>query len=129
MSGVFTLDGLRFISDQILDGGVGTLKTVAIGTGTTAAQTTDTTLEAEVYRQDESGDNVSIERVDDTGEIRVLISVAGGTEITAGTNITEFGVFADDANTTLVYRAIYTGKVIESGTRTLFALTLDPINA
>lgn len=67
---------------------------MAIGTGTTAATSSDTQLESEVFRAT-TGD-APLNWVDDPdvpGRFEAKLSVTGGDEVPAGTQITEAALF------------------------------------
>lgn len=122
MSALIPDTGREYISDQI------TLDEFAIGTGTTDPTSSDTSLENEVYRASASDTNCEFEDTSEDGEIVAKLTVSGGTEVPAGTTITEFGLLGDSGST-LVYREVKSGTTVQSGARITFALELDVVTA
>jgi len=92
---------------------------IAVGTGNDSVKKSDTQLANEQYRQSKSSGNVTIEATSNTGEIRCTISITGGTEVTAGSDVVEFGLFSSDG--TLIYREVRGNAVtIDSGDNKVF---------
>lgn len=96
---------------------------IAVGTGTTDPTESDTSLQSEVYRSNDGNTNCTVDTTTNTGEIVGRITVSGGTEVPAGTDITEIGLFVDDGST-LVFREVRTAVTIESGDRKTFEFTI-----
>lgn len=129
-------EGLEFIKDRTLaepetDGWQ--MWQVGVGTGTQAVAQTDTQLDNEVYRANNDDSNVAIEDSSTDGEIVVKITVSGGTEVPAGTSLTEFAIWAVDPNdeptddTTdgkdrMLHREVRSGITLESGDRKTFQI-------
>jgi hypothetical protein len=124
MTGVTTYDGETFIADLLFGNATGTIDTIAIGTGTTTAQRSDTALENEVYRADTANANVTVEATSERGEYTMTVQVAGGTEIDPGTAITEVGLFVS-ANGVMVGRETFAGLQIDSGESARIAPPFD----
>lgn len=133
-------EGLEFAADRIIgapevDGWE--LYQVAVGTGSTSPQNTDTQLAAESYRGNRSDSIVSIEDSSIDGRIIARITISGGTEVPAGTTVTEFGLFAThpnnppdddtaDADDRLLHREVRdSGVTIDSGDRKTFEITFN----
>jgi hypothetical protein len=134
-------EGLDWFVEQSLDqNGTDSEKIydVAVGTGTASLSPTDTQLDVEEHRSNSSDSIVSIVNTSAPGEIEVKITISGGTEVPAGTSITEVGVFArdptiadgnvTDADDVLVYREKRPGITLVSGDRKTFALTIEMID-
>lgn len=69
---------------------------VAVGTGTAQLSSGNTQLDAQVHRNNITDSNVSISSTSNVGEFEAAITVTGGTEVPADTDITEIGVWARD---------------------------------
>lgn len=95
---------------------------VGVGNGTTEPTSLDTSLESELFRADESDSMVDIKTTSSPGVVRFLVSVAGGTEVSAGSEITELGVFSDDG--LLLYRETRPPTSVASGDRVTFEFDL-----
>lgn len=117
-------EGRNFVEEATVDGISEVLDTVAVGTGDTAPTSSDTSLDAEVYSVADSNGNVTVEKTTNTGEIRFVVEVTGGTEVPAGTEIIELGALTTDDR--LFYREVRSSpitvgsgetKVIEFRTR------------
>lgn len=107
---------------------------VGVGSGSTSVTSADTQLDVEEHRSNRDNNNVTIEETSTTGEMSVKISVSGGTEVPAGTTITEFGVWAihpdnapggpnNDAADTMIHREVRAGVTLEAGDRKTFEIT------
>ena len=92
------------------------IDTVALGTGTSSESVNDTSLDNEEYRSDVSNDNVDISQINNN-TYEAYIEVVGGREISAGTEITEFGLFAEGntANEVLVARGNFSAVELSPG--------------
>lgn len=126
MASVVVDEGREWISEKVLDNHVdGQFYIVAVGDGTTSPSSSDTSLENELYRANSDDSNCSIQDTSNTGEIKCRITVSGGTEVPAGSDLSEFGVFASDGST-LIYREVRdTAVTVQSGDRKTFEFTLD----
>jgi hypothetical protein len=112
---------------------------VAVGTGNAALSPSDTQLDQEEHRSTVDDSIVSIEDTSPAvGELTFKITVSGGTEVPAGTSVTEFAVFArdpsinsgnvTDSDDTMLYRELRTGVSIESGDRKTFEFDINIVN-
>lgn len=87
---------------------------VAVGSGNTAPSSSDTQLDVEEYRASKSDSNIEVKTTSNTGEIRCTVSITGGTEVTAGTEVWEFGLLSNGG--TLLYREVRDSSVtVDSG--------------
>lgn len=117
---LIVLAGRNLVRD-LLKGDVTTgLTYFAVGTGTTAADTSDTTLETEVFR------NTITQQTAGAGTLQVKY-VLGSTEAN-GNTITEAGVFGDAATGvadtgTLFSRTTFTGVVKSASIQITFTWT------
>lgn len=120
MASVITDEGREWQSQNLVEvSGTAQLYIVAVGTGTTSPTDSDTSLANEVYRANDDDSNCTVTTTTNTGEIKGSISISGGTEVAAGTDITEFGLFAEDGST-LFYREVRSAVTIQSGDRKTF---------
>ena len=85
--------GVEAVSDYLIGGFVDTM---AIGTGSTAATATDTSLENEVFRASTGDAPLNwIDDPDTPGRYEAKLTVVGGDEINAGEQITEAALIID----------------------------------
>jgi len=127
MPSIIANSGDVLVAEHLLGQTTELLDVVALGTGTATPTETDTSLANELYRSTRSDSNVSIDLSgSEPGEIVARITVSGGTEVTAGTTITEIGLFGDQD--TLLYRETFSGVTIDSGDRKTFEFAIEPDN-
>lgn len=67
---------------------------VAVGSGSGSEADDATALADEEYRGQIADGNIELEDTDDTGRLYATIEIAGGTEVSGGTDISEMGIFA-----------------------------------
>jgi hypothetical protein len=105
MTFVYTDGGRNFFENAITDSSfTETINTVAIGDGSSAPSTGDTSLDNQLYEEDDTASNVTIERGGADGEIRATVEFTGGTEVLSDSEIQELA-FKSSAGT-LVYREV-----------------------
>lgn len=121
MPGVIPNSGVRYITATMLD-----TFTVAVGTSTQTPTASDTALGNRVYDTTTDGPNASVRNTSEQGVLTVTINVSGGTEVEAGTAITELGVFGPDDN--LLYRETRPATTIEAGDRVRFEFSFGVSN-
>ena len=92
---------------------------IAIGSGTTAVDSSDTTLESEDYRALATGSRITTDVANDTTNLSATITLTS-----AGT-ITESGVFNDAAAGTMLARQTFSGLTLESGDQVQVIWTFD----
>jgi len=127
MPSIIANSGDVLVAEHLLGQTSELLDVVALGTGTATPTETDTSLANEVYRATKSDSNVSIDLSgSEPGEIVARITVSGGTEVSAGTTITEIGLLGDQD--TLLYRETFSGVTIDSGDRKTFEFAIEPDN-
>lgn len=96
---------------------------IAVGDGTTSPSSSDTSLASELYRANDDDSNCTVETTSNTGEIIGRITITGGTEVPAGTGISEIGLHTSGSDT-LVYREVRdTAVTLQSGDRKTFEFT------
>lgn len=129
MAETFTDDGVEWISQKSVDDSVtSVIHTIAVGTGTSSPIGSDETMESEVYRTNRENANCTVDVTSNLGEVRATITISGGTEVPDGTTITEFGVFIDDEDETMIYREVTSGRTITSGDRVTFELIYNVVD-
>lgn len=119
---------------------------VAVGSGSTSISPSDTQLDVQEHRSNDSDSIVNITNTSpQTGEIDVKITISGGTEVPADTQITEVGVWArdpslpdsdfeggsqstNDSDDRMIHREILPGITLASGDRKTFAFTVNVVN-
>lgn len=72
--------------------------TIAVGSGTGSESSTSSGLSSEEYRASTSDQNVEITKTANLGEVDVTIEVTGGTEVAAGTEISEMMAYISAEN-------------------------------
>jgi len=106
--------GLEWLEARAMDSSTSeVIYEVAVGTGSSAPDSDDTSMDEEVYRLDKTQDNCSIERTSQTGKVRCAIGFTPGLEVSSDLTITEVGVFTDDG--TMVYHELREGIELQSG--------------
>lgn len=122
-----TDDGLEWWGDKSIDNVSTRLDAIAVGTGTNEA-TGASTLGSEAYRSNYTNSNVQFVETGATGEYEAIITVKGGTEVPAGTSITEVGVFAggQGGGGTLVAIDEFSAITVENGHTEEFTVPVDP---
>jgi len=95
---------------------------VAVGDGTTLPASDDSSLGNEIYRANDDDSNCTVELTGNTGQYLGRITVSGGTEVPANSDISEIGLFSSDG-TTLLYRETRNAVTISSGDRKTFEFT------
>ena len=127
MSTLIPDGGLNWMSDYISPGTTAPdLNYVEVGTGTVSTESDDKSLDDGVYRAPVDQGNASIESTSSTGEIRASITVSGGTEVEAGSELTELGIMTEEFD--LVYREVRQAVTIEQGERVTFEFSLSLVN-
>lgn len=95
---------------------------IAIGTGTTAADPTDTALQTEVKRKAGTGTRVTTTVTDDTAQ---LVTTFSSADTLSGTqNITEVGVFNAAAAGVMLMRQVFTAESINWDAGDTFEITV-----
>ena len=122
---IITNDGLKWYRD-ISVGDDENIDAVALGTGITETSISDTSLQNEVYRGTKSDINVTIRKGDNYNEFDVYIDVTGGSQISAGTEITEIGVFAESGTSdeVMIARDVFNSVELVSGIKERFSTTI-----
>lgn len=129
MASVIVDDGLEWVSQKIVGNNPNeTAYIIAVGDDNTAPSSSDTSLGNELYRADDDDSNTTIEATSNVGEIDFRITISGGTEVPAGSDVVEFGVFISDGSTLLYREVLDTAVTIESGNRSTFEFTIDITN-
>lgn len=118
-SNLITNAGIAGAAARLSAGVVAAFNYIAIGTGTTAAAVSDTTLETEAYRGLATVSYITTDVADDTVKL-----VATLTLTVAGT-ITEAGVFNDAAAGTMLARQTFSGLALEAGDQVQVIWTFD----
>ena len=125
MTGALVVNsGLEWLSDKAFDNVTDIIDEVAVGTGTTDPARNDTSLENEVYRGT-SGGNIEFNEIDNTGGVEAKIVITGGTEVPDGTEVSEFGIYTEEAGTnTLILREVREPITINNGNKEEFTIPL-----
>lgn len=129
MASLIPDDGLDwFRNKSVGEEGTTRLYYVVVGTGTTEPSADNQTINNEAYRSNDSNSNCTIQKTSNVGETRCSISVAGGTEVASGTDITELGVHTNTSVEELAYHEVRDPVTIDSGERVTFEFTIDAIS-
>lgn len=111
-------EGLDWVADRMIFSDASDLGEVAVGNGDTEPAAGDSSLESELYRASSDQENCTIERSSSLGEIQCTITISGGTEVDAGSQISELGLFSLAGD--LVYREVRSSVEINEGERVTF---------
>ena len=134
-------EGLEFVSDKLRNDSSFTnweMYQVAVGSGSANLDSDDSQLDVEEYRANKDDSNIDITDSSIEGRIPVKITITGGTEVPAGTTVTEFGIFAIDPDDTpvptdstsdskdrLLHRELRGGVTLFSGDRKTFEIPYE----
>jgi hypothetical protein len=110
------LAGRNLVRDHLITGATPVLSHMAVGTGTTAANAADTTLEAEVHRDLITATNTS------DGELELLLFL--GSTVANGEDITEAGIFTSGFGGTLFARTTFTAITKTASVSVTFTWTI-----
>lgn len=126
-----TDSGLEAISDILIGNRSTEIDALAIGTGTGTEGSSATSLGSEVFRAGVADSNVELIETGATGETELILRVKGGTDVTAGTALTEVGVFIDGAGGggELVVIDNFAEVIIETGHTEEFTIPFEPLRA
>lgn len=120
MASVITDEGHNWLKDKVVNQEAGEkMYIVAVGDGTASPTASDTSLANELYRANDDDSNCVVTSTSNVGEVQFRITLSGGTEVPAGSTITEFGVFTSGTNE-LIYRETRSGVTMDSGDRKTF---------
>lgn len=122
MAGTITYSGIDVMADLLSGQSSSYANAIAVGTGSANVSRDDTSLDNEVHRKAPSSISTT-----NTGEREYTISITGGSEVPAGTEITEFGLFTStqDNSGDLVYREVATPITVGDGITQEFVLTIN----
>ena len=100
---------------------------IAVGSGANES-TTASSLGNREYAAQSSNSNVEFIETGSTGEYEAIITIKGGTEVSAGTKISEIGVFNGDpaASGALLFIDEFAGITVEAGHTEEFTVPIDP---
>lgn len=120
----YTKVGLEWISDKTLDNESGVIQDIAVGTDDSSESYFATALGSEEYRASTGDPNVTLTETDDSGRFEVEVEVTGGTEVPAGTDITEVGLF--ESNGTLILIGNFSVVPVASASTEAFRVIFNP---
>lgn len=89
-----TDNGLDYLRDRAIGDASGPIDTIVVGTGSGSESQTASSVDSNVYTGVSSDSNIEFEPVSQTGRLEAIITVKGGTEVPADTNITEMAIRA-----------------------------------
>jgi len=113
--------------DRIATSIINTVSHVAVGTGRNESASA-TALGSRAFAASRSDIPVEILQPGETGEIEVVIVIKGGTEVPAGTGISEIGVFDGDpaaTGATLLFIDEFQTVTVEDGHTEEFTIPVD----
>ena len=112
---VLTNDGRSYLDDLQFGRTTDPINAIAVGTGSAPESIQDSQLDNQVYISTAENANVRFSPVPDyPSSTYAAIDLHGGTEVPAGTEITEIGLFVGAQNI-LVYRDVTAPVTVESG--------------
>ncbi len=115
--------GIDWYQDRAIDVAGGRIDEIAVGSGTDSEADDTTELAIEVYRADDESNNVEFDRIDD-GRIEATITIQGGTEVPADTEIREMLVEVSE-ETVVVAVDNFDAVVVESGHTEEFTMPIQ----
>lgn len=123
-----TDEGLEVIGDLLIGNINGEIDALAVGSGSGSEDSSATSLNNEEHRAAKTGSNVELIETGQTGESQLIIRVKGGTEVPAGTPISEVGAFfnGDGGGGTLVFVDEFDSVTVEAGHTEEFTIPVDP---
>ena len=122
-----TDNGRDWYANRAIGASVGRLSAVSVGTGSGSEATGSSSLGNEVYKADSGDSVVDFTKLGNTGEVSAVIEITGGTEVSAGTAITEMGIFGgfDGDGGPLVWVDEFPAVTIEAGHTRKFEIVFD----
>lgn len=88
--------GLEWGTDRWLDNASGRLDYIGVGSGSGAEANDATALANREYVAEYTNSNIEFVETGPGGEFEAIIRVKGGTEVPAGTELSEIGVYVGD---------------------------------
>lgn len=117
--------GLEWFGDKSLDNVTGVIDQVKIGTGTDGPSPDDTSLQNPVYSATTADAELTVEELSsDDGLVRATLTITGGSQVAAGTDISEFGVFVSNSGT-MLFREVREAVTLNNGLEVEFRIDLD----
>lgn len=119
---VIPIEGTNWIADRAT-GQSEELGYITVGTGTGSVAHDDTELDAPVHEEPIEDGDATASRGTGDGEIACSVTVVGGIDVAAGTEVTEIGLFT--TNNRLVYREVRDGVLIEDVQRVTLQFSVE----
>jgi hypothetical protein len=127
MSEIIPDEGLEWVTDKTFGSNPSEYAyIVAVGDGQSSPSPGDTELDNEVYRSNDDSNDCTVEKTSAT-EITARITLSGGLQIPADTDVNELGIFISDG-TTLLYREVNDTVTIGSGEKQTFETIVNVEN-
>jgi hypothetical protein len=125
MAKVITNSGRNWLTRQISPGyAQDKLTKVAVGTGTSDPTDIQTSLDQQEYITSDGSSDASIDTTNNDGEVLVSIELVGGSTVSPGAEISEFGTFTE--NGVMFHREVRDQpKTISSGETVTFEFTIN----
>jgi len=122
-----TNDGLEIVGDLIIGNVDAVIDAIAVGSGTGSEGNDATSLNNEEHRSAVTDSNVELIETGQTGQSELIIRVKGGTEVDAGTPVTEIGAFFNGAGGggTLGFVDNFNAVVVDAGHTEEFTIPVD----
>jgi hypothetical protein len=92
-----TDDGFEALADVLIGLTQTRVDAIAVGTATGSETPSASALGNEIFRADKSDSKTSFADTGPGGQLEITISVTGGTDVAANTQVAEVGVFEDGA--------------------------------
>jgi hypothetical protein len=123
--------GLEAISDILIGNRTVEIDSLAIGTGTGTESVGATSLGSEVFRASVSDSNVELIETGPTGETELIIRFKGGTDINAGADISEVGVFVGGVGGggTMILIDNFSTVTVETGHTEELTIPFEPLRS
>ena len=109
-----TDNGLDYLRDRAIGDASGPIDTIVLGTGSGSESQTASSVDSSVYTGVVTDNNIEFKPTGTTGRLEAIITVKGGTEVPANTDITEMAIRAS-GDGVLVSIDNFTAVTVEGG--------------
>lgn len=123
--------GLEVIGDILIGKRTAQIDALAIGSGTGTESASATTLGSEVFRASASDSNVELIETGSTGKTELIIRFKGGSDISAGTDVSEVGAFVGGVGGggTMVIIDNFPTVTVETGHTEEITIPFEPLRS
>lgn len=123
-----TNDGLNFVRDILTGNTTDLMDTIAVGGSTQNVSQSDSSMYNELYRNDSSGSDVSIETETTIGQPSAIITVSAGSDVSdqlaADTDVSEFGLISSTQDVLILHETRDNPVTLQAGDEKSFSIPL-----